>query len=135
MIQTHRRLSIVLLVCALGFGSTAASCPKKVTGDTPIANAALAADAVVIRINELQATVIQACGPAPQCQPNSLSTPLARDLVQTCIDLRVTLKAVPAGWQATAKAAWQQARPRFNAVTNPVIVAALVAVDAYLGGM
>ncbi len=132
--DTIRKLPVVLLVCVLGFGSTAASCPKKVTGDTPIATAALTADAIVIRVNELQATVIQACGSAPQCQPNSLSTPLARDLVQTCIDLRTTLKAVPAGWQATARAVWQQARPRFAPVTNPAIVAALTAVDVYLGG-
>ncbi len=133
--DTIRKLPVVLLVCVLGFGSTAASCPKKVTGDTPIATAALTADAIVIRVNELQATVIQACGPAPQCQPNSLSTPLARDLVQTCIDLRTVLRATPYGGPAAARAAWAQARPRFKTVTNPAIVAALVALDTYLGGI
>jgi hypothetical protein len=116
-------------------GATLSGCAGKVVGATPTATAALKADAVVIRVNELQGTVIQACGPAPQCQPGSLSTSLARDIVQVCIDLRTTLKAVPVGWQATARAAWAQARPRFAAVTNPAILAALSAVDALLSGM
>ncbi len=124
-----KRLIVIALLC------TAPACSHKVTGATPVAQAALNADAIVIRVNELQAAVIQACGPAPQCQPNSLSTALARDLVQTCLDLRATLKAVPAGWQATVRAAWQQARPRFNPVTNPAILAALAAVDVILGGL
>lgn len=133
----RRRLALVLpLSLLLASGSSLTSgCAGKVTGATPIATAALQADAIVIRVNELQATVIQACGAAPTCQPNSLPTPLARDLVQTCIDLRTTLKAVPAGWQATVKAAWAQARPRFAGVTNVAILAALSAVDITIGGL
>lgn len=126
-----QRLSrLALVVALLAFIGTAPGCATHVTGDTPIAASALKADAVVIRINELQATVIQICGPQPQCAPGGISTALARDLVQTCIDARTTLKRVPAGWQATVKAAWQQARPRFAGVTDVAILAALSAVDA-----
>lgn len=132
----RRRLAGVLaLVALLGTSPGLAGCAKKTTGATPTAEAAIVADSIVIRVNELQATVIQACGSGPTCQPNSLSTMLARDLVQTCIELRTTLKAVPAGWQATVKTAWQQARPRFAGVTNSAILVALAAVDAAMGGL
>jgi len=92
-----------------------------------------AADAVVIRVNELQAATIQYCGPAPTCAPGTIDTQLARQIVETSIALRQTLKAVPAGWQASVKAAWKQARPRFAAIQNPAIVAALAAVDLVIG--
>jgi hypothetical protein len=110
-------------------------CAGKRVGATPVAQAAITADAVVLRVNELQATVIDACGPAPQCRPGSLDTALARLIVQTAIDLRSTLKVVPAGWQATVKAAWAQAHPKFAGVTNPVILAAIVSVDVMIGGL
>lgn len=119
------------LLCLLAFSG----CAKKVTGATPVANAALAADAVVIRVNELQAATIQYCGPAPQCAPGTIDTQLARLIVSTSIDLRQTLKAVPAGWQATVRQAWAQARPKFATVTNPAIVAALAAVDLAVGAL
>lgn len=128
-----KRLLLLPLLFVLTLPGLA--CHPKVTGATPVATAALAADAVVIRVNELQATVIQACGPAPTCQPGSLDTNLARTIVQTCMDLRTTLKAVPAGWQATVRTAWNQAKPKFAAVTNPAIVAAIAAVDAVIGGL
>lgn len=132
----RRRLVLWLVLAALlSTTPLTSACAKKNTGATPTASAAITADAIVIRVNELQATVIQACGPAPACQPNSLSTILARDIVQACIDLRTTLKAVPAGWQATVKAAWAQARPRFASVTNVAILAALSAVDVAIGGL
>lgn len=126
-----KRLFVIPLLCVLAFSG----CNKKVTGATPTAQAALTADAVVIRVNELQAATIQYCGPAPTCAPDTLDTNLARQIVQTLIDLRATLKAVPAGWQATVKQAWAQARPRFAAVTNPAIVAALAAVDLAIGSL
>ncbi len=107
----------------------------RVVGATPTAQAALTADAIVIRVNELQATVIEACGPMPQCQPGSVDTRLARDIVQACIDVRKTLRSVPSGWRETARAGWTQARARFGTVTNPAIIAALAAVDIAIGGL
>lgn len=121
-------LVLMLLVGATGCG------PKKVTGATPAATAALNADAAVIRVNELQATVLDVCGPQPVCSP-SIDTNLAREIVAACIAARHTLKTVPDGWQATVKTAWAESRKRFANVTNPSIVAALGLVDALLGGL
>lgn len=128
-------LALRLALCSLLASSVLACANKNVTPDTPRAAAAITADAIVIRVNELQAAVIQACGPALTCQPNSLSTALARDIVQTSIDLRTTLKAVPSGWQTTVKTAWAQAKPRFAGIMNAAIIAALSAVDALIGGL
>lgn len=127
---------VVAFVVALSLSFTP-GCAGKNTGATPRATAAMTADAIVVRVNELQATVIDACGPAPTCQPNTIPTPLAREIVQTCIDLRNTLdvRKRPVGWQAIVKAAWTQARPRFAAVTNVAILAALSAVDVTIGGL
>lgn len=128
-----KRLLCLPLVCLLVFSAPA--CNKKVTGATPIAQAAITADAVVIRVNELQAATIQYCGPAPTCAPGTIDTQLARQIVETSIALRQTLKAVPSGWQATVKQAWAQARPKFASVQNPAIVAALSAVDLVIGSL
>ncbi len=114
---------------------TAVGCSQNPTPATPLAAQALTADAIVVRVNEVQASVIQACGPAVTCQPGSLSTTLARDIVQTCIDLRTTLRAVPDGWRATVKTGWAQAKPRFAGITNPLIVTAISALDAAIGGL
>ncbi len=121
------------LLCLLAFSAPA--CAKKVTGATPLAQSAINADAVVIRVNELQAATIQFCGPAPQCAPGTIDTATARLIVQTSIDLRQTLKAVPAGWQATVKQAWAQARPKFASVTNAAILAAMSALDLAIGAL
>lgn len=128
------RLAALLIIVALSL-SFASACSKKVTPETPRAGVALTADALVIRVNELQATVIQACGPQVTCAPNTISTALARDIVQTCIDIRTTALAVPNGWQAAVRTAWSRAKPRFAGVTNPAIQAAISAVDALLSSL
>ncbi len=126
-----KRLLIIPLLCVLAFSG----CAKHVTGATPVAQAAITADAVVIRVNELQAATIQFCGAAPQCTPGTIDTATARLIVQTSIDLRQTLRAVPAGWQATVKQAWAQARPKFASVTNAAILAAMSALDLAIGAL
>jgi hypothetical protein len=131
----RRCATVAVLVALLTVPIVSSGCAKTVTPETPRAAAALTADAIVIRVNELQAAVIQACGPAVTCAPNTLSTNLARDLVQTTIDLRTTLKAVPDGWQATVRTAWTQAQPRFAGITHPAIQAALAAVNALIGSL
>lgn len=130
--MTMRRVkqSVLFVLVAL-----TVACGPKTISDSPRGNAALKADAVVIRVNELQAVVIQACGPAMTCAPGTLSTDLARAIVQTCIDVRTTAKAVPDGWQASVKVAWTQAKPRFASVTNVAIQAGISAVDAIIGGL
>jgi hypothetical protein len=123
-----KRLMLVLALCL------SASCAK-VTPATPKAGAAIKADAVVIRVNELQAAVIDYCGPAPQCAPNTIPTNTAHDVVKTLMDVRSVLKATPQGWQASAKEGWAVAKARLVGVTNPAIVAAMAAVDSLIGGL
>lgn len=110
-------------------------CAKNVVPENPSAAAAITADAVVLRVNEFQAATIQYCGPAPQCAPNTIDTNLARTIVQTAIDLRATLRAVPDGWKASVKATWATARPKFAGITNAAILAALSALDLAIGAL
>lgn len=124
------RLVLASVAILLGVVTTDLACHKKVTGATPKAEAALRADAVTLRVNELQAAVIEACGPSPQCAPNSINVDLARQIVKTCIDIRTVLKSVPDGWAASVKSAWAQGRQRLDMVQDPVIRAAIAAVDA-----
>lgn len=113
----------------------APACSHKVTPATPRAAAALTADAIVIRVNELQATVIQLCGVGATCAPGTISTQLHDQIVQTCINVRTVLKSVPNGWQSTVKTAWAAGKARFGVVTNPAITAAIGAVDILIGGL
>lgn len=124
-----KRLILILALVSVGCA------PKNVIPENPSAAKAIGADAVVLRLNELQAATIQYCGPAPQCAPGTLDTTLARQIVQTTIDLRATLKAIPDGWKQTVKTAWATQRPRFASITNPAIIAALAAVDVAIGGL
>ncbi len=111
------------------------ACSHNVTSDTARGTAALRADAVVIRINEVQAAVIQACGPGPECAPNTIPTNAAREIVKACIDLRTAARSVPDGWQATVKTLWATAKPKIIGLNNAVITAAASAADALIGGL
>lgn len=122
-----RRLIVILALLA--------SACAKVTPETPKAAAAITADAVVVRVNEVQAAVIDYCGPAPQCAPGTIDTNTAREVVKAMTDLRTVLKAVPAGWQASVKAGWTQAKIRLVGITNAAIVAAIAALDVLIGGL
>jgi hypothetical protein len=112
-------------------------CAKKLTPATPVAAAAMKADAVVIRVNELQAAVIEFCGlgSAAECQPNTIPTATAREIVKGLIDVRATLRAVPAGWQATVKATWARVKARLSTVTNPAVLSAMALVNAAVEGL
>lgn len=123
------------LVLALAlFLAVPACAPKNVTPETPRAASAITADQIVIRVNELQAAVIQACGPARTCAPGTIDTAVADEIVRACIDLRQVLRSVPDGWQAATRATWTRVKPRLN--TNDVVItAAINAVDALIGGL
>jgi hypothetical protein len=107
-------------------------CAHKTVGATPVGQAALNADAVVVRVNEFQAAVIQYCGPGPSCAPNTIATPLFREVIQACISARTVLKSVPAGWQASVKATWAELKPKLAGITNVAIQAAFSAADALI---
>lgn len=113
----------------------------KVTPETPKAAAAIRSDEVVLRAKELQAATITACWPdgtmRAECAPGGISTPSARELVKVTIDVATVAKAVPAGWQASIKASWLQAKPRILALgpLPQAVQIALGVVDALIGGL
>lgn len=127
----NTRLAVTLVLL------TVLSACAKITPETPKAAAAITADAVVVRVNELQAVVIDYCGLAPDglCLPGTIQTSTAREVIKGCIDLRTVLKAVPAGWQATAKASWAQLKLRLAGVSNQGVIAAMAALDVLIGGL
>jgi len=123
----------LILILVLLFAPAVLGCAsKKLTPETPKAAVAMKADAVVIRLNELQAAVIQSCVTDDACVASGIGKDLARLVVQTCIDIRSTLRDVPNGWQATARTAWAQVRSRLALVRNPVIQSVFALVDAAL---
>jgi len=125
-----------ILILAL----VASGCAK-VTPESPKAAAAIKADEVVLRVNELQAATITACWPdgvpKAECAPGGIKTAAARELVKVAIDVRSVAKAVPTGWQASVKAAWTQAKPRITAL-GPFPQAIQIAfglADVLIGGL
>jgi hypothetical protein len=103
--------------------------------ETPKAAALLKANEVDLRVLELVHAIDAACGPAPQCQPGSLDTGLAKTLVQGCMDVSAVARRSADGWQSAARAIWAQLKPRFAGITNPAVVAAFGLVDGLLGGI
>jgi hypothetical protein len=133
-----KRLAVQIgLVTLLLFGPAVFSgcAHPKLTPETPKAAVAMRADSFVVRVNELQAAVIQVCGVGPQCIPGSIDTNLARDIVQAMIDIRTVLAETPDGWQAAVKRIWMQIRPRFSGVYNVAIQSAFGLVDALVGAL
>ena len=124
-----------LLILILPLFLLTEGCAHKTVGATPTAQTTLNADAVVVRVNEFQAAVIQYCGPGPSCAPNTIATPLFREVIQACIAARTVLKTVPSGWQASVKATWAQLKPKLAAVMNPAIQAAFSAADSLIGAL
>ena len=126
-----------ILILAL----VASACNPKLTPETPKAGAAIKSDEVVLRAKELQAATITACWPdgvmKPECVPGGVSTAAARELVKVTVNIAEVAKAVPAGWQASVKASWAQAKPRILAL-GPFPQAVQIAIgfiDVLIGGL
>ena len=134
--NVHKQVRKLAFASAmLTVGVLFAACPHNVTPENPAAAAAIKADAVVIRVNELQAVVIQACGPGPECQPNSLPTNAAREIVKACIDLRSLLKPpLATDWRTLVKNAWALKKPSISS-NDPIIQSAIAGVDTIIGGL
>ena len=104
----------ILLALAL----VVAACHKNLTPETPKAASAMKADDVLVRVVELQATVIQFCGPEPECAPGTLPTATARQIVRGTVDMQKVLRSAPDGWLASVKVTYAQLKPRFAGLTN-----------------
>ncbi len=119
-----RRLAILVFAAALVSGC--ASAPPTVI--TPQGKAAYIADAVVIRVNELQAAAIQANA------TGGLSTATTAQIVQWTVQADTVLKSAQAGWQKALVQSWGVLKGQIPAadLKNPLIVVALNAVDALI---
>lgn len=133
MRYTIGRLALVVVLLA---GSAACGHPNQ-TPATPRAAALIRADDVVLRVNELQATIIEWCaaGTGATCQPGTIDTALARRLVSACLDVRRVARSAVDGWPAAVRTAWATAKTKFAGIANPLVVAAVAAVDALIGGL
>lgn len=119
------KLLLFTLITVLGL----TGCMKTpVTVVTPQGKTAYSATQILQRVGELQSTAIQAES------SKAIPTPVARIIIQYCVNAENVLKATPAGWQATVTAAWQQAKGQLppGMTGNPAWSAAIAAVDLVL---
>lgn len=93
--ERTRRIFCVLTVAAL----MAACAPKDLPPDV---KPAYTANEVLIRVDELQKTVIALYDGTPR----GITKERADLIVGFTVDAAKTLRAVPQGWQATIKAGW-----------------------------
>lgn len=118
-----KQLLLILLLCG------AAGCAHPPTFQSPIGQHAYTADQISLRVNELQSAAIAANS------NGGLPTGTTRMIVEFAVAADKTLAAVPNGWQATLRAAWAETKTKAGAITDPVVAAAMGAVDVILGSM
>lgn len=123
VLSLARKKALLLFLLAL----TTVGCIKQppATLVTQRGRDAYYADQIVLRVNELQSATIEA-------QPRGLPLATARIIVQACIDANYTLRSVPAGWQATLRAGWREAKVKIIGLDDPLIMSAIAAVDALI---
>jgi hypothetical protein len=120
----RRFLQSVLVAVVLGTGACAGKVPPTIT--TPQGKAALTADEIAVRVNELGKAVIDA-----QAQ-NQIPLATARDLIQFCSSADKTLAAAPAGWQAVVGKAWAEVKAKLPPTLAPLVQSAINLVDIAL---
>ncbi len=115
-----------VLACCLALTFVACTTPTKIV--TQPGQIAFKSDAIVVRINELQAAAIAAN------TSGGLDALTTKVVVEFSIAARTTLGALPDGWQITVKQAWAQARPKI-VTTNSTLLLAVGAIDALIGAL
>lgn len=121
------KLTAVLLTVVAAF--TVVSCAKTAPNLTPVGQHAYTADQVAMRVQELQRAAIDAEA------TKALPTATTRVIVQFTVAAAATLKSVPDGWPAALAAAWTSAKQQIGAVPNPLIAAAMSALDVVIAGV
>ena len=131
------RLSVLLLVGLLGSTAvtTPACVPKNVT--TTAGKAAYTQDQVVIRLGELQSTVIDAAltGAMPLSDARQIVTWISGDTKSTppAVGVLTIVKAGEAGWQSALRAGWPAIRVL---IANTAKLNTLLPLfDAMIGGL
>ena len=123
----RRALAAVVFAAVLATGC--AHAPATVV--TPQGKAAYAADQVVLRVNELQAAVIQAEA------TGGLPRPVARNIVTWTVRADGILKDMAIGWQTALVNSWGLLKAQIPAaqLRNPLIALAVAEVDALLAAI
>ncbi len=115
----------VLIIIAL----LAGGCATATSTLTPVGQHAYTADQVAMRVAELQNAAIQAEA------TGGLPTATTRIIVQFAVTAAPTLRAVPNGWPQTILSAWTAAKMQVGPLTNPLVVAAMSALDVVIAGI
>lgn len=117
------------LVALLIVGLSVTSCATGAPNLTPVGQHAYTADQVAMRVAELQNAAIQAEA------TGGLPTATTRIIVQFAVTAAPTLRAVPNGWPQTVSAAWAATKMQLGPMTNPLVVAAMSALDVVIAGI
>ena len=120
-----KRTGALMLTSALTLGALSA-CAHPPPNLSTQGRVAFTADQIVLRVNELEDVAIQANA------GGGLPVAVTRALVNFAVAADQTLKATPAGWQATVSAAWTATKRQLPTITNPAVAAAISAVDVAL---
>ncbi len=115
-----------LLIGCLLFAS---GCATAAPNLTPVGQHAYTADQVAMRVAELQNAAIQAEA------TGGLPTATTRIIVQFAVTVAPTLRAVPSGWPQTVLTAWNATKSQLVMPTNPLVVAAMSALDVVIAGI
>ena len=131
-----RREAFVLMAFLGILALTCFACPPPATVQTPAGKTAFAADQVLQRVEELQNAAIAAnvTIDAKTGLPG-LSTSTTRAVVTYCVAAAKTLKASPAGWQATVTTGFSELRGSLSAEDAQRLGPYLAALDAALAGL
>jgi hypothetical protein len=106
-----------------------ACAPKTAPNLTPMGLHAYTADQVAVRVGEVQNAAIAAEA------SGGLPTATTRVIVQFAVGAAPVLKAAPTGWPGTVLAAWTSAKMQIGPVTNPIVSAAMGALDVVIAGV
>lgn len=126
-------MKALVLVALLTLSSLSAACHAPVTIVTPAGKAAYTKDQIVVRINELENTAIQAAG------TGGLPMAQAKTIVRFTVSADKAIKASAKGWAAAVTSLWTDAKKAFATatppITNPAVNAAIGAVDLVLASL
>ncbi len=121
---------VILATALVPLAVTLSACPPK-SVTTPQGKTAYTADQVAKVVGALQDTVIQANSATPPAIPDSTAIPF----VQATRAILLTLKATPAGWQATVATAWHAAEQRVPSADLQKFQSYFTAVDVAVASL
>jgi len=99
------------------------ACHHPITIVTPAGQAAWTKDQVVVRINEIETTTIQAAG------TGGMPMATARQIVRFTVAADRIMQASDNGWKPALIAAWVEAKRSIPVTTNHAVATAIASID------